>query len=291
MLRAAVIVPTYNRPARLEACLAALAKLESQDFEVVVVDDGGEADLTALVAPYAPLVRLIRQRNGGPARARNAGVRATEAAFIAFTDDDCVPQAGWLEGLLWKHHENPEALIGGRVENLLPQDIYASTSQSLTDFLYDFYDAQNGGAPFFTSNNIGCGRQAFLSLGGFDETFPLPAAEDRDLGLRWRASGRPLVYAGDAVVGHAHGMKLPGFWRQHSNYGRGAYHLHTLMRARQDSSPRVEGLGFYSGLISRPLRSGATNAVGQTMLLGLSQLAMVSGYLLQKRASRPPPRP
>jgi GT2 family glycosyltransferase len=287
-LRAAVIVPTYNRPARLGACLAGLAKLESQDFEVIVVDDGGEADLTALVTPYAPLVRLVRQRNGGPAKARNAGVQATEAGFITFTDDDCVPEPGWLEGLLRKHREDAEALIGGRVENLLPQDVYASTSQSLADFLYDFYGAEHGGAPFFTSNNIGCDRQAFLSLGGFDETFPLPAAEDRDLGLRWRASGRRLVYADDAVVGHAHGMNLQGFWRQHSNYGRGAYHLHSLMKARHDNSPRLEGLGFYSGLIGRPLRSGAANAVAQTMLLGLSQLAMVSGYLQQKRATRPP---
>lgn len=287
MLRAAVIVPTYNRPECLGACLAALAKLESHDFEVVVVDDGGRVDLSALIAPHASFVRLVRQENGGPAKARNAGVRATNAEFIAFTDDDCAAEPGWLEGLIRQSRQDPDALVGGRVENLLPQDIYASTSQSLTDFLYDFYGAARGDAPFFTSNNIGCSRQTFLSLGGFDETFPLPAAEDRDLGLRWRASGRRLIYAEDAVVGHAHGMKLSGFWRQHSNYGRGAYHLHNLMRARQDSIPKVEGFGFYFGLISQAFRSGASNPVGQTILLGLSQVAMVSGYFLQMRASRP----
>lgn len=287
MSRAAVVIPTYNRPARLSTCLAALAKLESQDFEVVVVDDGGEVDLADLIAPHAAFVRLVRQKNAGPAKARNAGVRATEAEFIAFTDDDCVPEPGWLEGLRRRNQRDPEALIGGRVENLLPRDIYASTSQSLTDFLYDFYGAETGDTPFFTTNNVGCSRQAFLSLGGFDETFPLPAAEDRDLGLRWRASGRRLVYAQDAVVGHAHGMNLSGFWRQHSNYGKGAYHLHTLMTARQESTPKVEGLGFYFGLISQAFRSGASNPVGQTVLLGLSQVAMVSGYVAQKRASQP----
>lgn len=285
-MKAAVVVPSYNRPESLRTCLAALAQLKGDDFGIVVVDDGGVVDLTPVTAPFGALVRLVRQKNGGPASARNRGAREAEAEFIAFTDDDCEPDPGWLDGLLRRHATDPEALIGGRVENRLTSDIYAAASQSLCDFLYRYYRAADGLSPFFTSNNIGCARSVFLSLDGFDESFPLPAAEDRDLGLRWRASGRRLIYAEDALVGHRHHMTMSGFWRQHRNYGRGAHHLHKVMRRRGDKVPSIEGLGFYLGLLTYPFRVGERRALSQCALLTLSQVAMVSGYIQQKRQAK-----
>jgi GT2 family glycosyltransferase len=285
-VQASVVVPTRDRPRQLEACLAALGRLEGVDFEVVVVDDGSVEDVGPIVASYRPFARLVRQPGAGPARARNAGARAAQAAFVAFTDDDCVPEPGWLSALLGRWRADPEALVGGQVTNLLADDVCASASQTLCAFLYQYYRAAEGHAPFFTSNSIGCSRETFLALGGFDESFPLPAAEDRDLGLRWRASGRPLVYVPEAVVGHAHGMRLAGFWRQHTNYGRGAHHLHRLMRERGDPPLSIEGMGFYWGLISHPFRSHQRRALSQSVLLGLSQLAMVNGYWRQGRADR-----
>src|SRR5207244_3864345 len=74
-------------------------------FEVVLVDDASEDDTLAVVAEIAQAtsldLRYIRlDRNQGPAVARNAGWRSTDARMIAFTDDDCVPQPDWLSALL-----------------------------------------------------------------------------------------------------------------------------------------------------------------------------------------------
>lgn len=283
----AVIIPSHARPDRLADCLAALARAEGGPYRTIVVDDGSPEPLAPVTAAY-PWVRCLRQANAGPAAARNAGARAAVeggAAFLCFTDDDCRPRPGWVPALHAAWGGDPVRLVGGRVENALTANVYAAASQSLCDYLYDYFGADRGTAPFFTSNNIGCPAARFTALSGFDETFPLAAAEDRDFGLRW-GDGGSLVYARGAVVDHAHALTLRRFWRQHSNYGRGARHLHRVMGARGDDRPRREPLAFYAGLLAHPLRHRERMAFRQSLLMGLSQVATVGGYLAEGRVTR-----
>lgn len=283
----AVVIPSYGRPDRLADCLAALSRAEGGPYRTVVVDDGSPAPLAPVCAPY-PWVHCLRQDNAGPAAARNAGARAAMAdgaTFLCLTDDDCRPRPGWVPALYAAWGGDPLRLVGGRVENALTDNVYAAASQSLCDYLYEYFGADRGTAPFFTSNNIGCPAARFAALGGFDETFPLAAAEDRDFGLRW-GDGGSLVHAGAAVVDHAHALTLRRFWRQHSNYGRGARHLHRVMAARGDDRPRREPLGFYTGLLAHPRRHRGRAALRQALLLGLSQIATIGGYLIETRSER-----
>ncbi len=284
--RIAVVVPSYNRPERLRDCLEALMRLDGPGIEIVVVDDGSAQPLAPICAEFSPRVKCVRRENKGPAAARNAGVRVTDADFVAFTDDDCRPRPGWLTALLATQAGQVDRLVGGRVENALPRNVYAAASQSLCDYLYEYYGAAASEAPFFTSNNMGCARVMFESLGGFDESFPLAAAEDRDFGLRWRATGGTLLYAPDAVVDHWHALNLNRFWRQHANYGRGARHLHCLMDRRGDPRPQLEPVRFYTGLLLHPLRVGGRARLLQSALMALSQVAMVQGYINELRVKR-----
>lgn len=281
-------MPSHARPERLVECLRALALQDHGPYRTVVVDDGSPESVAGVCAAY-PWVVYHRQENAGPAAARNAGARLARdagASFLCFTDDDCRPHPGWARALRDANGGDPSRLVGGRVQNALPGNIYATTSQSLCDFLYEYHGADRGTAPFFTSNNIGCSTDAFFALGGFDVNFPLAAAEDRDFGLRWQDRLGPLHYAPDAVVDHAHALTLRRFWAQHSNYGRGAHHLHRVMDARGDGRPRREKLGFYAGLMAYPLRRRGARFLAQSALMGLSQVAMVSGYLRQSLATR-----
>src|SRR5690606_27836584 len=108
--RISVVVPTYRRPAMLHRCLTALAgqDLPAGEFEIVVVHDG-PSDVTArLVRQWArrlaerggPRLIFLSPPHGGPAAARNAGWRAASAGMVAFTDDDAVPDRGWLVATL-----------------------------------------------------------------------------------------------------------------------------------------------------------------------------------------------
>ena len=280
-----VVVPSHGRPEALRACLAALAAQDDADREVVVVDDGSPEPLAPVCAGLKG-VRCVRQANAGPAAARNRGAREARGAFLAFTDDDCRPRPDWLSALRRAWGGDARRMVGGRVVNGLPANPYASASQALCDYLYDYYGAASGKAPFFTTNNLGVAREALLAMGGFDEGFPLAAAEDRDLGLRWRDAGGTLAFAPEAVVDHHHALTLRRFWRQHANYGHGARALHRALDRRGSPQPKVEPPRFYAGLLAWPLRRRGLRGLGGAALMGLSQVAMVRGYARARAEER-----
>ncbi len=279
---ATIVIPSYNRPERLAACVRAMAQLTypADRISIEIVDDGSDEPLAPAIAaiPMPFAVRVTRSSNNGPAAARNLAVRLASGEFIAFTDDDCVPDTNWLVALARAFCKYPDALIGGRVENGVTRNLFSDASQDVVDFLYDYFEADNGGAPFFTSNNLACSRDLFIALGGFDSSFPLAAAEDRELGIRWRRSGRPLVFERDALIHHYHDLTLSKFWRQHRNYGIGARHLHKVLQDSDDDRPRFEKLAFYARLIAYPLKTGRNSALSRSALMIVSQIAMARGF-------------
>lgn len=95
-----LIIPTYARPKQLGNCLESLTQLIAprSGFEIIIVDDGNPESLEPVVAPFREKLnlRLLRQENGGPAKARNTGAAAARGRHLAFTDDDCRPEPNWL---------------------------------------------------------------------------------------------------------------------------------------------------------------------------------------------------
>lgn len=250
---ATVVVPTFGRARSLRACLEALAgQALAEPWEVVVVDDGSPEPLTGLADAFADRLdlRLIRQENAGPSAARNRGVREARGRFVAFTDDDCQPHRDWLATLLGTARARPDALVGGRTINGLPHELFASTSQLIVDLVYEHFNTDPDNAYFFASNNMICGRDAFLQIGGFDATFPRAGAEDRDFCDHWRVAGRPLLWRPAALVEHQHSQTLWTFLSLHFRYGRGARMYQTKRRSR-GSGTMSEDLGFHRTLPRR----------------------------------------
>jgi glycosyltransferase involved in cell wall biosynthesis len=86
-----VVIPAYNAERFLAETLRSVLAQDYDPVEIVVVDDGS-TDATAQIA-RAHGVRCLRQRNGGQAAARNAGVAAAHGELVAFLDADdiCEP--------------------------------------------------------------------------------------------------------------------------------------------------------------------------------------------------------
>jgi GT2 family glycosyltransferase len=291
-LRFSVIVPTYDRPEPLDRCLGALAaqEMERDRFEVIVVDDGGAISPRDVVARHRDEidVRLLEQANAGPAKARNSAAAVARGEHLAFTDDDCLPEPDWLNALSESVERYPGHAVGGRVDNALNDDIYSHASQQLIDFLYGYYNSPGTPGRFFITSNLVFPAARFRELGGFDVTFPLAAAEDRDLCDRWREQGGEIVYDERAVVRHAHALDLRSFCRQHLNYGRGAFHLHRA-RERRGVVPIVfEPESFYSRLVAHPLgKGGGARAAALSALLLTSQVMYATGYVVERALGRP----
>ena len=279
-----IIVPTYQRPERLALCLGSLAAqtFSKADYEVIVVDDAAMEHVTGQLANNTLDVafRVLSQNHLGAATARNAGASVAQGRYLAFTDDDCRPIPDWLS-ILEQHLSQSEAptLVGGRVINELQDNVFASASQSLMDFLFDEFNREHQRARLLTSNNLCFPADAFRAIGSFDTAFPGAGGEDREICLRWAQAGHRLVYLPEAIVFHAHDMNLGKFIRQHLAYGRGAAMLRRRSLERGYGPIPLERSSFYWDLLRYPQRAASIrNRGAESVLFAVSQVANTVGY-------------
>ncbi len=242
-------MPTVGRPS-LHAALAPLLNR----VKVMVVDDRPEgADLD-----LPDGVRVLRSWGGGPAAARNTGWRATDAAWVAFLDDDVLPSADWVS-LLERDLAACDADVGasqGRLRVPLPADRRPTDWERSTAGLE---------TAVWATADMAYRRAALEDVGGFDERFPRAYREDADLGLRvveagwriergartvdhpvrptsWRQSIRSQHGNADDVLMRAlHGRD----WRSRASVpaGRRPWHLATTAALLATASPRTRVLG------------------------------------------------
>jgi GT2 family glycosyltransferase len=178
-------------------------------------------------------------------------------------------------------------MVGGRTMNQLQGNMYAAASQILVDYLYQYYAAAKGRASFYTSNNLAVPRAKFNELGGFDVTFHEAAGEDREFCWRWQEGGGAMSYSAAALISHAHEMGWRGFWKQHFNYGRAAFHFRRARARAGAQSLRMEPTTFYWNLLMHPFSSpGASRRLRLSMLLLVSQVANALGFFVRLAESR-----
>jgi len=278
-----IVIPTYNRPDRLAAALQALKRLHypRDRFEVLVVDDGSPVLSEAVVKPFRELldITLLTQPHAGPAVARNTGAAQATGTYLAFTDDDCAPAPDWLKSLAVRFAATPDCAIGGRTLNALPHDLYATASQLLIDYLYTYYNSDLNKARFLTSNNLALPAELFRAIGGFDTTFRRAGGEDREFCDRWLYLGYQMHYAPEVIVYHSHALTMQTFWKQHYNYGRGAFSFHQARARRGAGRVQLEPLSFYLNLLRYPFSAERNwRALQLAALFVVSQGANAAGF-------------
>lgn len=285
-----VIIPSRNRPEALQRLLDALACQQPVPggFEVLVVDDGSDPplDQELMAALAGNRVRLLHTPNRGPAEARNLAALQASGHWLVFTDDDCLPEATWLQRLLVRHRESDQPrLIGGRTVNRLRDNPFAATSQNLITIGLKLQSLSGDLPRFFPANNFSVPRQEFLDLDGFDERFR--TAEDRDFCDRWLFSGAAMIFAPECLVHHAHEMGLIGFCRQHFAYGRGAFRFHCKRRHRR-CGQGIVAWPYYRALLHSILPPHGVHASPPMALaLGLAQIANGLGFFWELFSSGP----
>ena len=86
-----VIIPVYNVEQYLPACLDSLLSQSYRELEILLIDDGSTDSSGAICDAYAKKdyrIRVIHQKNGGAANAKNTGLRAATGKYLTFLDSD-----------------------------------------------------------------------------------------------------------------------------------------------------------------------------------------------------------
>jgi GT2 family glycosyltransferase len=193
MASISVIIPTRHRNAQLARCLDRLAPgrqtLDATEYEVIVTDDGSNSTAESLVREKYPWARWVAGPRRGPASNRNNGARHAAGHWLAFTDDDCLPAPDWLECFLAAAAPAGDVLEG------------KTTCQAgiLTPLQEAPINLQGGN---LWSCNFMIRSRLFQEIGGFDDSFPMPACEDIEFNARLRRLGHVPLFVPTAIVDH-----------------------------------------------------------------------------------------
>jgi glycosyltransferase involved in cell wall biosynthesis len=220
-----VVIPVHNGAATIERCVRAVLAQSRLPAHVIVVDNGS-TDATAEVAERAGAM-VVHEHRPGSYAARNAGIAASTADAIAFTDDDCTPDPGWLEALVGALEAGVD-VVGGEVvapAGHTPAERWGHERGMLSQagsFAHPFL-------PCFATANVLWRRTALDRIGGFDDQ--LQSGGDVDAHWRLQKLGGTLAFAPDAIVVHSHRRSLRQLVRQQHRYGIGHGRLDTRWAA------------------------------------------------------------
>jgi cellulose synthase/poly-beta-1,6-N-acetylglucosamine synthase-like glycosyltransferase len=197
-----VIIPAYNAGKTLPDTLIALKhqSVSPDDYEVIVVDDGSTDETAALAHRFG--ASCISQPNRGPAAARNHGVRMAKGDIILFTDADCIPDWDWIRQMTLPFQN--ERTVGVKGAYRTRQTEFAARFAQ-----YEFEDRYDllkkvAAIDMVDTYSAAFRREVFITIGFFDESFPVANNEDTELSYRLCAAGYLLEFNPKALVYHLH---------------------------------------------------------------------------------------
>lgn len=208
----AVVICTRNRPPETTHTLNSILAGRSVPDLIIIVDQADPDTPDPLVEfEGRPGILRIHDPGTGLSRARNIGTTAAEAAgvsFVAYTDDDCTVDPGWLAGLAAAFaidkrvalvFGSTEACVHDAEQGMIPA--YSVLKSAVHQGLSAKACVEGMGACMAVR------VEAWRQVGGFDEHLgagtPLAAADDNDLSIRMLWAGLMIAETPAAVVIHA----------------------------------------------------------------------------------------
>lgn len=174
MSTVSVIIPAYNAESFLDRAVQSVVSQSYPVQELIIVDDGSRDGTFECASAMPAPVRAFRQKNAGPAAARNTGAKEATGEWIAFLDAD----DAWLPGKLERQMQLATADTG-LVHCLYRDDLHPPDEIGFDD-LWDLNT--------IATSTVIVRRDVFRSLGGYDEDKAIVGVEDYNLWLKLAAA-------------------------------------------------------------------------------------------------------
>jgi GT2 family glycosyltransferase len=222
-----IIIATCGRPERLRSALGAVEnalRTAAGSHRVIVVDNAPTHAAGSIVreigAASGAVVTYLESTPRNKAHALNAGIRAADTEWLAFTDDDTLPDAQWVASAATFAEASRCRVFGGRIapgapEQPLPRWLVPGRSGRVPQMgvFVEYAPRPDSGAlepsmPVPFGANVFAMRRVFEEYGGYDEDLwrlsgrvPL-GSEDSEFGIRVRERGERIGYCHEALVVH-----------------------------------------------------------------------------------------
>lgn len=238
---ATVAVCTRDRPEDLQRCLEALMRLPDDGQEYLVIDNCPATDATQELVKNYPQFRYVREDVQGSSAARNRALREAKHEFVAFTDDDAVPDGNWLRSLLRNFSDPRVMCVTGLVMPLEleteAQEWFERYSPHGRGFGRVVFDGAHSNPLMVNlvgvSASMALRSRAIDFIGLFDEVLgagtPTASGEDCEFFTRILRSGYCIVYEPRALSWHRHRRTWEELRNTLEGYGVGVYAFWTMM--------------------------------------------------------------
>ena len=195
-----VVISLYNKEKFVGATIESVLAQTFGDWRLMVVDDGSTDKGAEVVRRFGdPRISLIQQKNQGVGPARNAGIHAGKAEWIAFLDADDLWNADHLAELDALRRKFPEAaLIGCGFARFSGDPAPRAHSGGGERRLARYFAESALGRELFFTSSAAVRRSAFATVGDFE---PLPGNEDVEMWARLALHG-PVAVSSKKTVNY-----------------------------------------------------------------------------------------
>jgi GT2 family glycosyltransferase len=215
-----VVIVNYNGKEYVNRCIEAVFKSNYANIEIIVVDNGSKDGSIEILNKYKRknnnLRLILLDKNYGPSYARNRGVSEAKGDYLAFLDNDTIPDPNWLIPLIDVLLE--DVTVGACQCKLLlfgePKKFdYAGDFLSQVGFLVQKVEGgeidkgqidENFEILSAKSAGMVIRKDVFKQIGGFDKDYFI-YLEETDLGWRTWLAGYRIIFVPDSVVYHEFG--------------------------------------------------------------------------------------
>ena len=212
-MKASLIISIYKNTQALKAVLDSLKRQTEQDIEVILSEDGDDAQMAAFIASYDfpwPMQHLTQPDEGWrKEKALNKAVVAAKNDWLIFIDGDCVLHPRFIEYHV-RYQQRGIMLAGKRVK--LNPELSERCMKGEKFCLFPYLFARRGcryveeafycksaewlrrKVKHLVGSNMSMSRADLIAINGFDENYVLPATgEDYDIEWRMIANGCKIV--------------------------------------------------------------------------------------------------
>lgn len=279
------IIPALNEERHLARCLGSIFALERPaevtGVEILVVDNQSKDRTSAIALEFG--AKVVTVPPGLVSRSRNAGVRASGGRLLAFLDADCEISSDWLTRCAG-HVIQPEVLAAG-TGMAAPAPTAPWVERCWYTIAYKRPVAESERVDWLMSFNLLVRREAFVQVGGFDES--LVTCEDSDFGYKLAARGRLIRDHVARTVHHGESKTLSQFFRREAWRSRGNLPMafrHGMMARELPSllGPPAFVVALLAGLILMALAFEWTDLVWTGLSLFVAALLLPATVLLGK---------